>query len=228
MKVNAWLLGAQIIGMAVIFAMALFGAAGTWFWLEGWVFVILFFGFVLAVSLWLWKNDPALLHERMTAVGSPKQKAWDKRLLGLTCLVFVGWLSLMALDAVRYAWSHVPIGFQAAGLILLLASFVLFFSVFRENPYLSAAVRVQKDRGQQVISTGPYRYVRHPMYAALLPFGAGASLLVGSWFGLLGGLPLMALVAWRAILEERSLSNELAGYKEYMERVRHRLIPGVW
>jgi protein-S-isoprenylcysteine O-methyltransferase Ste14 len=102
------------------------------------------------------------------------------------------------------------------------------FLTFRENSYLSPLVRIQEERGHAVVTTGPYRYVRHPMYAAILIFVAGASLLLGSWYGALFGLVLLALLARRAVLEERTLLKELRGYAAYMARVKHRLIPYIW
>jgi hypothetical protein len=103
-----------------------------------------------------------------------------------------------------------------------------FYRTFRENPYLSPAVRVQTERAQKVVSTGPYRYVRHPMYAAFVLFTFGTALLLGSWYGLLGGLLLIGMVARRAVLEERVLQEELEGYSAYMLRVRYRFVPHLW
>jgi protein-S-isoprenylcysteine O-methyltransferase Ste14 len=121
-----------------------------------------------------------------------------------------------------------PAWLQVAGAILLLVSFYLFFLPFRENPYLSAVVRVQVERGQTVISTGPYHYVRHPLYAAGIPFAVGTALLLGSWYGLLMGLVFLVGLAFRAVQEERVLRAELPGYEEYMSQVKYRFIPYVW
>jgi len=114
------------------------------------------------------------------------------------------------------------------GALLLLGSFYLFFLIFRENPYLSPAVRVQTERGQTVISIGPYRYVRHPMYATLIIFMVGTTLLLGSWYGLLLGLTLVIGIAFRALQEECVLRAEPPGYDRYMAKVKYRLIPYVW
>ena len=221
-------LAVNVAVMAVVFALALFLPAGTLDWRAGWVFLALFFAFVVALSAWLLRANPDLLVERMTGIGRQDQKGWDKLFLALVGPAFFGWLALMALDAARYRWSRVPTWLQAAGGAVLVASFVLFFLTFRENSFLSPAVRVQAERAQTVVSTGPYRRVRHPMYAAFLLLALGTPLLLGSWFGVLGGAALVAMVAVRAVLEERVLRAELPGYDEYARRVRHRLVPGVW
>jgi protein-S-isoprenylcysteine O-methyltransferase Ste14 len=134
----------------------------------------------------------------------------------------------MALDAVRFNWSSVPIWLQGVGATALLGSFSLLFLTFRENAYLSPVVRIQEERRQTVIATGPYHYVRHPMYAAILVFIVGTSLLLGSWYGVLFGLIFMVMLARRAVLEERTLREALPGYAAYMAQVKYRLIPYVW
>jgi protein-S-isoprenylcysteine O-methyltransferase Ste14 len=102
------------------------------------------------------------------------------------------------------------------------------FLTFRENAYLALVVKVQQERGQSVVSTGPYRYVRHPMYASMFLFFPASALLLGSWWGLLLCAVLLGLLVWRIPLEERMLENGLDGYDEYERDVRYRLIPRVW
>ena len=228
MPVNLKLLAAQLAGMFVVFALALFLAAGTVFWPAGWAFLVLFFGFTIALSGWLLRHNPGLLTERMTGIGKPDQKSWDKAFYLVANVVFLAWLVVMPLDAVRFRWSHLPAWLRVVGAMLLLSSFALFFLTFRENAYLSPAVRLQTDRGQTVVSTGPYHYVRHPMYAAVIPYALGTTLLLGSWYGLLLGLILVVVVARRAVLEERTLQAELPGYGAYLARVKYRLVPYVW
>ncbi len=222
------MLTAEIAGMFVVFALALFLATGTVAWPAGWVFLVLFLGFTIALSRWLFKHNPGLLTERMTGIGKPDQPTWDRIFFVVIELFFLAWLVLMPLDAVRFHWSQMPGWLQVAGAGFLLGSFYIFFLTFRENPYLSPAVRVQKERGQTVITTGPYRYVRHPMYAGVIPFVVGTAFLLGSWCGLLSGLFLVVLIAFRALQEERVLRAELPGYDSYMARVKYRLIPHVW
>jgi protein-S-isoprenylcysteine O-methyltransferase Ste14 len=181
--------------------------------------------------VWLARHDPDLLAERMTGQAKGTQggqKGWDLVWTAAASLLFIGWFALMGLDAVRFGWSNVPVWLQAVGALLVVGSFWLFFAVFRANSFLSPVVRVQKERGQKVIDTGPYAVVRHPMYAAVIPFALGTSLLLGSWWGLVPAALLVLIMAWRAVQEERTLRAELPGYVEYAARVRYRLIPGVW
>jgi protein-S-isoprenylcysteine O-methyltransferase Ste14 len=226
MTVNITVLVGQIVFLFLVFALALFLTAGTIAWLAGWAFLVLFFSFVVAITLWLLRHNPGLLNERMTVTKSD-QKAWDK-VFFLLNVAFLAWLVLMPLDAVRFHWSQVPVWLSVAGAMVMVCSFYLFFATFRENSYLSPMVRIQQDRGQTVVSTGPYHYVRHPMYAAALLFLLGTTLLLGSWYGLLLALFLVGMIAVRAVLEERTLRQELQGYDSYMTQVKYRLIPHVW
>ncbi|HSP33283.1 MAG TPA: isoprenylcysteine carboxylmethyltransferase family protein [Thermoanaerobaculia bacterium] len=221
-------LAVQIVSMSVVYALMLFLGAGTIAWAEGWIFLALFFGFTIAISAWLLKVNPGLLQERMTGIGKRDQKKWDKVFSLIAAILFFGWMVLIPIDAVRYRWSHVPLVVKIIGAAIVLWSFYLHFLVFRENSYLSSAVRIQTDRGQTVVSTGPYARVRHPMYAAAQLMLAGASLLLGSWLGLVALVPLTIAIAFRAIGEERTLRAELPGYDEYMRNVRYRFIPRVW
>ncbi len=223
----AWKLTFQTIVLFALIAAALFIPSGTVAWTEGWIFFGLFLLFFLGVSIWLSIRNPGLAQERMKLGGS-NQEGWDRILFPIMLVSPLAWLVLSALDAVRFQWSHVPPWVQLLGGLLLLASFFLFFLTFRENSYLSPMARVQRDRGQKVISTGPYSFVRHPMYAAFIPFMIGTPLMLGSWFGAAFGALFMLLPARRAVMEEQMLCKSLEGYGEYMKKVRFRLIPYVW
>lgn len=218
---------AQFIGLFVIFALALFVPAGTLAWAAGWIFLLLFFSFFLAADVWLYRRNPGLLRERMR-LGAFDQKGWDKILFPLFLLCTLLWLVFIALDAVRFHWSPVPVWLQYAGGVVMLCSFYILFLAFRENSYLSTVVRIQRDRGQHVVSTGPYHYVRHPMYSGITIFMIGTPLLLGSGLGVLLGLLFVLLLARRAVLEERTLRAELQGYAAYMAQVKYRLIPALW
>jgi protein-S-isoprenylcysteine O-methyltransferase Ste14 len=218
---------AQTLGMFILFALALFLPAGNMTWLAGWVFLILFFGFFTSVNIWLFKHNPGLLQERMS-LGRSDQKGWDKVLFPLLLALPFAWLAFIALDAVRFHWSSIPAWVQVIGAAILLFSFRLLFLTFKENSYLSTVVRIQEDRGHKVVSTGPYRYVRHPMYSAFIPFMVGTPLLLGSWYGVLLGLGFMVVLARRAVLEESTLREELQGYADYMTQVKYRILPYIW
>lgn len=227
MKINLPLLVGQIIFLFLVFALLLFLPAGTIAWPAAWTFLALFFIFVIAITIWLYLHDPSLLRERMK-VSSPDQKAVDRILFFALQFAVVVWLILMPLDAMRFHWSQVSLILQIVGALLLLCSFYLFFSTFRENSYASPLIRVQQERGQTVVSSGPYHYVRHPMYAAAMLWLFGTPLLLGSWYGVLWSLLLVVLMGRRAVLEEHTLRAQLQGYDSYMGEVKYRLVPYVW
>jgi len=155
------------------------------------------------------------------------QKGWDKALFPILQVALLAWLVFIGMDE-RHQWSRLPPGIQAIGFILLLFSYYLLFLTFRENSYLSPVVRIQDDRGQIVISSGPYHYLRHPMYCAILIFILGTSLLLGSGYGLIAGFAGMIILARRAVLEEAVLLEELAGYADYKANVKYRIMPYIW
>jgi protein-S-isoprenylcysteine O-methyltransferase Ste14 len=227
MQINVKMFIVQSICLFVMFALALFLPAGTIIWLAGWIYLVLFFGFFIAVNAWLLRHNPSLLQERMS-LSRPDQKRWDKLLFPMLLIFPFAWLVFISFDVVRFHWSPVPIWFQEAGALVLLGSFYLFFLTFRENSFLSTVIRIQEERGHTVISTGPYHFVRHPMYAAFLLFMMGTPLLLGSWYGVLLGLAFMVVLARRAMLEESTLQKELRGYADYMAEVKYRLIPYIW
>ena len=219
---------AKSAGMLLMYVLALFLPAGTLTWVSGWVYVAVTFGFSIGLTVWLVRYNPELLAERLQGFRQPGRKRWDKIFIPILFAAFFGWLALMGLDAARFRWSNMSILLQTVGSILLLISFYIFYLAFRENPYLSPAVRIQQERGQKVISTGPYANVRHPMYAGFVFYVIGTALMLGSWLGIAFGVILIGAVARRAMIEEQMLHRELPGYGEYMERVRWRLIPGIW
>jgi protein-S-isoprenylcysteine O-methyltransferase Ste14 len=204
-------------------------AAGDWRWLEGWIFGLWLDAMVLSNMVYLYRKDPALLAERSRRPGSANQQRWDAYLLtGIYALAIV-WLLIMPLDAKRFGWSPpFPVWVQAVGALALVPALYLIYRATVENTYLSTLVRIQAERGQRVISTGVYGFVRHPLYLGCLLMIFGAPLLLGSVYGLLiGFVGLIALVG-RIIGEERTLVRELDGYEEYRRNVRYRLVPFIW
>lgn len=216
------------IAFFLIISALLFIPAGTVGWLAGWVFIAIFFGFNILVIRMLVRNDPQLLQERMAPPIQRDQPFWDRVLFSVVQLLFFPWLILMALDAVRFRWSEVPVWLHVLGALGLLISLYIIYLTFRENTYLAPVVKLQEERGQSVVTTGPYRYVRHPMYAGTLIFVPAIALLLGSWLGFLVSPLFMALFALRTVFEDRMLKRELEGYTEYSNTVKYRLIPHVW
>jgi protein-S-isoprenylcysteine O-methyltransferase Ste14 len=218
----------EVLAEFAVFAALLLVSAGTLLWLAWWAFIAIFFSFAVAIVLWLARKEPELLQERMSSPMQSGQPLWDKMFVAAVLLLFLTWLIVMPLDAVRFGWSEVPDWLQLVGALGVVLSFYIVFLTFRENAYLALVAKVQEERGQSVVSTGPYRYVRHPMYASMFLFFPGSALLLGSWWGLLLCVVLLGLLVWRIPLEERMLENGLAGYDEYARKVRYRLIPRVW
>ena len=225
MRVKVWL---TLALEALIFSALLFGAAGTIRWLAGWAYLILFFVGALWITLLLARHDPALLAERMKLPVQKGQPFWDRILILPMIIAWCAWLVLMGLDAVRFRWSVMPLWLQCAGGALIVLSFWMIARVYRENPFLTAVVKIQTERGHRVISTGPYAAVRHPLYAAMLIYLPANALLLGSWYGLAASFVLSGGLVFRTAMEDRELRRGLAGYTEYAAQVRYRLIPFVW
>jgi protein-S-isoprenylcysteine O-methyltransferase Ste14 len=218
----------QTVVVLVAMAALLFGPAGTADWPGAWVFLGEMAAASLATGAWLARHDPALLKERMSGMFRPGQARADKVLMAIFLALTIVWLPAIGLDAIRYKLSHVPAWLQAVGALAVALCFVIALLTFRANTYAAAAVRVQAERGHRVVTTGPYAVVRHPMYAGAILYFLGTPLLLGSWYGLALAPVLAALLAARAVMEERILTAALEGYPAYAARVRYRLIPFVW
>jgi len=226
MDLRLWL---RVMIMAAMFIAVLFGPAGTMAWPAAWVMLAEFFGGCTAILAILARENPALLAERLRSrIRSAGQPLWDQVLMAIFPVLFMGWLALMGLDAGRYGWLRLPFEVKVAGDILLFVWFWLMRFVLRANTFLIPIVRIQHDRGQTVVSTGPYAVVRHPMYSSMLLLFVAMPMAVGSGWGLVSSLALSALIILRTALEERTLANELEGYATYRSKVRYRLIPQIW
>jgi protein-S-isoprenylcysteine O-methyltransferase Ste14 len=143
-------------------------------------------------------------------------------------LIFIAFFALLVLPALdhRYAWSPVPPGVTIAGNALIVLSFLFIFWVIKVNSYAASNIRVEK--GQTVIDTGPYAYVRHPMYAGAIWLFIAIPLALGAWWWTLLAIPSLPVLVWRLLDEEKILRRDLRGYTEYSQRVRYRLIPYLW
>jgi protein-S-isoprenylcysteine O-methyltransferase Ste14 len=215
-------------GLAILFlvmASLLFAAAGTLRYWQAWVFLAIYFGSSLAITLYLTRKDPALLSRRMTGGPFAEKELVQKIIMWLTSIGFILLMVLPAFDH-RSAWSHVPASVVLIGDGLVLLGWLGIYFVFRENSFASATIVASAD--QRVISTGPYALVRHPMYAAALVMLLGIPLALGSWWGVLVVIALVPALVWRLIDEERFMARNLPDYVEYQNTVRYRLMPLIW
>ncbi|AJA62186.1 MULTISPECIES: methyltransferase family protein [Bradyrhizobium] len=205
----------------------LFACAGTIHWPSAWVFLATCALLGPLCGWWLYRVDPALLAERLRPVLQKDQPAADKAFMIVFVIAMLAWLAAMGLDR-RTQFSDMPVAFQALGLVLFVLSTLFILWVFRENSFAAPVVKLQAERAQRVVSTGPYAHVRHPMYSGMILFFAGVPLLLGSWWGLVMAPVIVVLFAIRIGIEERTLREGLPGYSNYMTRVRYRLLPGIW
>jgi protein-S-isoprenylcysteine O-methyltransferase Ste14 len=222
LNVKTWL---GLVFLAVAMGILLFAVAGTVHYWQGWVFLGVFFAASLLITLYLMKYDPALLQRRL-AGGPAAEKARTQRLVMLFASIgFVGLLVVPALGY-RLGWSQAPLAAVIAGNVLIAVGFFIVFLAFRENSFASARIEIAGD--QRVIRTGPYALIRHPQYAGAFLYLLGMPLALGSCWGLLVLVPMMATVIWRLFDEEKLLARELPGYAEYQRKVRSRLIPAIF
>jgi protein-S-isoprenylcysteine O-methyltransferase Ste14 len=213
----------------LLFPVLLLLLSGDLMWPEGWIFSTWFILLCFSTILYLYRKDPALLEERYQQPGTGNQEGWDRYVVYGLLVGFIFWIVIMPLDAKRFGWSPVfPLWLNVLGEAGLVGSFFLFFRSYTDNTFLSPLVRIQTDRAQRVVSTGVYGVVRHPMYLGGILMFVGAPLLLGSVYGLVAGLALTLLLMARVRGEEVMLARDLEGYREYMQKVRYRLLPFLW
>jgi protein-S-isoprenylcysteine O-methyltransferase Ste14 len=217
------LLGTTLFQLAL--AALLFGAAGTLAFWQAWVYLGIYLVTTGATNLYLIYVDPALLVRRLKRGEGGETERIQRVFQSLVGPLFLGLLAVAALDH-RFAWSAVPIAVTVAGLALAAAGYILVFFVFRENTFASSVIEV--DAAQRVVATGPYRFVRHPMYTGAVLGALATPVALGSYWAELFFVPIVALLVVRLRAEERFLRERLGGYVEYTGKTRFRLVPGAW
>jgi protein-S-isoprenylcysteine O-methyltransferase Ste14 len=208
-------------------ALLLLGVAGDWTWPQGWTYLGEVLALSTATTLWLLQTDPDLLKARLSSPLKANQRPVDRAIMLAFFALYVGWFVLIGLDH-RFVWSSTPLPVQILGAALIGAGMVLVWETFRANTFATTQVRVQAERAQTVVDSGPYRYVRHPMYAGMVLFVIGTPLMLQSVWGLAATPVLFAMLALRIRGEEQVLRQDLAGYTEYTAKTPWRLVPGVW
>lgn len=216
---------ASLVGLILVMGAIIFVAAGSFDYWQGWLFLACYFSVSLIMSLWLIRHDPALLERRMRGGPFAEGERSQKVIMAITSLGFIGLLLVPGLDH-RFGWSAMPDVAVMLGAVLHILGWLGIMIVFRANTY--AAATIQVEAGQEVISTGPYSVVRHPMYGAALLMLLGIPVTLGSWWGLLVLAAFLPALAWRLLDEERVLLRDLKGYADYRRKVPWRLIPLVW
>ena len=211
----------MLSGMLIV-ALVLFLPAGSWNCFNGWLFCgLLFLPMLVLGALLLWKA-PALLEKRLN---TKEQEKPQMAVVAVSSLLFLAAFVAAGLDF-RFGWTHVPIWLVCLAAVLQLAAYGLYAEVMRENAWLSRTVEVQEN--QKVIDTGLYGIIRHPMYTSTVLLFLAMSLVLGSWVSFAIMLLYPVVIVFRIRNEEQVLEAGLAGYREYKQRVRCRLLPFIW
>jgi protein-S-isoprenylcysteine O-methyltransferase Ste14 len=214
-----------ILGVLAAMALLLFLPAGTPAFWQGWAFLAVWGVASIGISVFLVTRDRALMERRMRGGPTAEKRTSQRVSMWFASALFAAIFVIAGFDR-RELWSGVPAYVSVAGNVLVAIGWVVIYFVFRENSFTSATIEVAPD--QRVISTGPYSVVRHPMYSGSLLYLIGMPLALGSWWALLAIIAFIPVGAWRMFDEEAFLSRSLAGYTDYMRRVRRRLVPLPW
>jgi len=213
-----------LVGL-IVFCCLIFVPAGTLTYWQGWTFIAVFSISTTLIGLYLVLADPVLLERRVKVGPAAETRPVQKIIITLSFVVFFLMLIISVLDH-RFGWSRVPGWLSIVGNVLVTVGLMIDLRVFRENSY--GASTIDKMEGQEVVSTGPYAVVRHPMYAGVLIMVLGTPLALGSLWGLVLAVATLPILVARILDEERMLRDELEGYDTYARDVRYRLLPGLW
>jgi len=212
----------RLLGFILVMGLLLFGSAGSFYYWQAWVFLILLGGLAFFTGLYLIRNDPVLLERRMRY----KERQVVQKNVVLTGFVYIGLLFILPGLNYRFGWSETPLWAVILADIIIAIGYMLLYRVLRENSYASRVIEVAE--GQKVISSGPYAHVRHPMYLSVILIYLATPVALGFWWVTLPGLAIIPLLATRMRNEEAVLSNDLPGYSDYLKKVKYRLVPRVW
>jgi protein-S-isoprenylcysteine O-methyltransferase Ste14 len=224
MKVAIQAIASGLIGL-VVFGLLVFWPAGTFDYWQGWAFIAVFAASTMIPSLYLAAKNPAALERRMQAGPAAETRPLQKFIISFAFLSLGATIVVSALDF-RFGWSSVPAAVSVVGDVLVGVGLLIAMITTIQNGYAGANIKVESD--QMVVSTGVYSLVRHPMYFGNVVLMIGVPLALGSYWGLLFVIPGLVILATRILDEEKVLTLELSGYREYAQRVHYRLVPYVW
>jgi len=206
----------------VVLGAVYFLAAGTLAYWQAWVYMGIVLVPMFFVMTYLLRNSPDLLARRLQM---RERERTQKGVIGFGIIFLLGAFFLPGFDR-RWGWSAIPWWVALAADVAVVLGYAMIIRVFRENQYASRTVQVEE--GQQVSSTGPYAVVRHPMYVGILVFYLASPIALGSWWALLPASAIIPILVVRILNEELVLERDLPGYKEYKQKTRYRLLPGIW
>jgi protein-S-isoprenylcysteine O-methyltransferase Ste14 len=209
----------------IAFGFILFGPAGTFHYWQAWLFIVVFSAVSIGPTIYLARTNPAVLERRMRAGPRAETRTAQKFIVTGNFMAIVVMMAFSALDH-RMGWSTVQVWVSLLGEVLVAAGLGIAMLVILQNGYAASTVTVEA--GQKVASGGLYKFVRHPMYFGSVILMVGIPLALGSYWGLLFVIPGIVALVFRILDEEKLLTEELAGYREYAQRVRYRLMPNVW
>jgi len=212
------------VGLAATVALGamFFGAAGTFDYWQAWIYMAMVLIPMAFVGGYMLRHSPELLQRRLQA---RERERTQQGVISFGIVFLLGAFLVPGFDR-RWGWSSMPWWVTVAADLLVLLGYAMIFRVYRENQYTSRTVQVEQ--GQQVISTGPYATVRHPMYVGVLVFYLASPIALGSWWAFLPAAVIAPILVVRIFNEERVLERDLPGYKEYKQKVHYRLLPGIW
>ena len=206
----------------VIMGLLFFLPAGTLRYWEAWVYMAILVTPMIIFLFYIIKHDPDLLERRMR---TKEKETEQKTITKIGSFIFILIYLIPGFDQ-RYGWSSVPVEIIIIADIIVLGGYLLFVRVLLENSYASRIVEVE--RQQKVITTGPYKIVRHPMYSAVLLMYSFGPLALGSYWAMIGNMLLILILVARINNEEKVLLRELEGCQDYLEKTKYRLVPGIW
>ncbi len=216
----------EILFVLLVQAAIVFLASGNFGWAWAWAFLGIYLASIAVNATFLMRTSPETVAERGSA---PITQTWDKVISTIWAVAQYLLVPLVAALDMRFSWSgEIGFGSHIAGAALFALGLALFGWAMITNAYFSTAVRIQSERGHTVCTSGPYRFVRHPGYLGVLLQAVGAPLLLASWWALIPGMLAAGAMIARTVFEDRTLQADLAGYSDYANIVKYRLIPGIW
>jgi protein-S-isoprenylcysteine O-methyltransferase Ste14 len=224
MSIGVKTVASSLFGL-ILFGLLLFLPAGTFNYWQAWVFIAAFALTTAWPSIYWARRRPEVLQRRMNAGPMAETRPAQKVIVVGVQLWFAGLLVVSALDH-RFGWSNVPTAVVLLGDVLVVVGLGFALLVVQQNSYAAATITVEAE--QTLVSTGLYGFVRHPMYFGALIMTIGMPIALGSYWGLVVMIPGLIALAFRILDEEKALTQDLAGYREYTEKVRYRLLPYVW